>query len=162
MGKLFQAHEVLKTAVTIEKNGYRFYRELANQVSQLSVKETFEYLANEEKWHIDAFSALLERTPDHQVNESFAGEQEEYLAVLAGSHVFNDNEEFLAIIKNAKTDIEVIALAETFEKDSILFYLEMLELLPEEEQAGVHKLIKQEKGHLRKLRALKNNLKTVQ
>ena len=55
-------------------------------------------------------------------------------------------------------DIEAMELAIGAEKDSILFYYGMNELMPQRAQSMVSKIISEEKSHLRQLAELKKKL----
>lgn len=43
--------EVLDTAIQREEEAYQFYKDILNEISDQSVKETIEWVANEEKKH---------------------------------------------------------------------------------------------------------------
>ena len=55
-------------------------------------------------------------------------------------------------------DIQAIELGISVEKDSILFYYDMKELMPRQVQPMVDKIIIEEKSHLRQLSELKKKL----
>jgi len=59
------------------------------------------------------------------------------------------------------SDIKAIELSISAEKDSILFYYNMKELMPKGAQATVNKIITEEKLHLRQLSELKKKLATL-
>ena len=57
-----------------------------------------------------------------------------------------------------ESDIEAMELAISAEKDSILFYYEMKEIMPWQAYPTVNKIISEEKSHLRELSELKKKL----
>ena len=59
------------------------------------------------------------------------------------------------------SDIEAMELAIGAEKDSILFYYEMKEIMPQRARPTVNKIITEEKSHLRELSELKKKLATI-
>ncbi len=61
----------------------------------------------------------------------------------------------------ADSDIEALELAMGAEKDSILFYYEMKEIMPQRAQPTVNKIIAEEKSHLRQLSELKKKLADI-
>ncbi len=158
MSELFQANEILKTAIRIEENGIRFYSEAAAATHNSAVKEMFESLAEQEKRHLHDFTALQKEVASQEARESYPGEQEEYLRMLANLHVFTDTEQFNQVMSRAGNELEVITFAQGVEKDSILFYLEMLDFIPESNRSMVQKLISQEREHVRRLGGLKLDL----
>jgi len=58
----------------------------------------------------------------------------------------------------ADSDIKALELAIGAEKDSILFYYGMKDIMPKRAQPTVNKIITEEKSHLRQLSELKKNL----
>ncbi len=54
---------------------------------------------------------------------------------------------------------EALYIAMGFERDSILFYYEMSNLVPERERGIVKELVEQEKEHLRKLNDIRRELR---
>jgi rubrerythrin len=61
----------------------------------------------------------------------------------------------------AESDTAALELAIMAEKDSILFYYEMKEVMPQRAQTTVNKIIAEEKSHLRQLSELKKKLTTL-
>jgi rubrerythrin len=59
------------------------------------------------------------------------------------------------------SDIEAMELAIGAEKDSILFYYEMKDIMPQRAQPTVNKIIAEEKSHLRQLSELKKRLAAI-
>ena len=58
----------------------------------------------------------------------------------------------------ADSDIKAVELGISAEKDSILFYYGMKDLMPEPVQKTVDNIIAEEKSHLRQLSELKKKL----
>jgi len=58
----------------------------------------------------------------------------------------------------ADSDIKALELAIGAEKDSILFYYGMKEIMPQRAQPMVNNIITEEKSHLRQLSELKRKL----
>ena len=77
---------------------------------------------------------------------------------LAGEYVFTEKDKGAEIAKRIKTDKEAIDMGIGFEKDSILFYAGLREVVPEEAHKPVDALMAQERNHLRQLADLKSNL----
>jgi rubrerythrin len=62
---------------------------------------------------------------------------------------------------NAESDIEAMELAMGAEKDSILFYYGMKDIVPKRVQLTVDKIINEEKSHLRQLWELKKEMSAL-
>ncbi|MFA7467349.1 MAG: ferritin family protein [Desulfotomaculaceae bacterium] len=147
----FNGTEIVRLAVEIEKQGQKFYEIAAAQVDDDEVKKIFELLSGEEKQHIVDFESLGANLPsDFILNESYVGEYGDYLKALVDNHVFNhDNIEKL--LPNISVAREALAVAFRFEKDSILIFQELYNLVDEAGKVVLGKLIEQEKLHIRKL-----------
>ena len=114
-----------------------------------------------ERMHIHIFQSMLGEADKYQIPETYAGEYTAYLQALVDSAVFTDDTITSEIATRASGDIEAIELAIGVEKDSILFYYEMREILPQSVQPAVTKIIAEEKSHLRELFELKKKLLAI-
>lgn len=147
----FNGEEIVRLAVEIEKQGQKFYELAAARVEDDEVKKIFESLAGEEKQHIVDFEGLGAKLPgEFKPNESYVGEYGDYIKALIDNHVFNDNnvEQF---VPNISVTREALAVAFRFEKDSILIFQELYNLVDDAGKEVLGKLIDQEKQHIRKL-----------
>ena len=88
------------------------------------------------------------------------GEYTAYLQALIDSAVFNEDMVTSEMATKAESDIEAMELAIGAEKDSILFYYEMKDIMPQRAQPTVNKILTEEKSHLRQLSELKKKLTT--
>ncbi len=151
----FNANEILIMAAKIEKNGAKFYREAAENVSGEEKKFLLE-LAEMEDDHEKTFTALsAELTDAEKEDQSFDPNNEavEYCKALADMRVFFEKKSDFSSMK------EIVKEAIVAEKDSIVFYLGMKELVPESlGKEKVDKIIKEEMSHInlltKKLRTL--------
>lgn len=154
-----RAKETLDIAIRIEKNGVDFYDTLVASTENDAARPIFEYMAAQERQHILDFQRLMEGVEDYQPVETYAGEQEGYLEALAETHMFLDYGVGAKLARESKTDSDAIKAAMQFEKDSILLFDLMKEVIPEKDRPTVEALIAQEKDHLVKLRDLSRALK---
>lgn len=147
----FSGDEIIKLAVEIEKQGQQFYEISAQQVDDPEVRKIFELLAGEEDKHITDFVKLGAKLPhDFTPNESYLGEYGNYVKALIDNHVFNHaNIEKLAV--KATVAREALAIALRFEKDSILIFQELYNMVGAAGKEMLAGLIEQEKQHIRKL-----------
>jgi len=146
MGIDFNADEVFEIAVQIERNGAKFYRNCAENVTDASKKQLLIDLAEMEDEHEETFKSLRkELSIDEKIQTTFDpnGEAERYLRALADTRVFYEKDVDTSSIK------EILKAAITAEKDSIVFYLGMKGVVPA--HLGKDKLddiIKEEMGHI--------------
>ena len=158
MGILFSASEVVQMGIQIEQNGKDYYITVAKSARENKTKEAFQYLAAEEEKHIRTFEDILSQIEKYEPPESYPGEYFAYLRALSEEYVFTKARKGEEIAGKVKSDREAIETGIGFEKDSILFYEEMKNLVGQGAHQTIDKLIEQEKEHLRKLSQLKSSL----
>ncbi len=158
MSGIFKGSEIVEVGIRIEKNGLEFYRSLADSSQNERVRESCQYLAAEEKKHVEDFENLLPSLSKYIPPESYPGEYEAYVKTLAEEHVFTDDSVVRDMIRKAPSDKEAIQIAIGFEKDSILFFGEMRKFVPDKDQKVIEELIRQEREHLSKLSELKKTV----
>jgi len=161
MAITFSASELINIAIGIERRGIAFYDTMARSTENAEARNVFQYLADMERTHVRIFQGMLGETDKYQPQESYAGEYAAYLQALVDSAVFTDDSITSEMATQLSSDIEAMELAIGAEKDSILFYYEMKEIMPQRAQPTVSKIITEEKSHLRELSELKKKLATV-
>jgi rubrerythrin len=146
----FSGSELINIAIGIERRGSIFYDTMADSTKNAIARDVFHYLADIERQHIQTFQDMLSKADKYQFSETKAGEYAAYLQSLVDTAVFGDD--------LATSDIAALELAIGAEKDSILFYYEMRDIMPQRAQPTVNKVIAEEKSHLRQLSELKKKL----
>lgn len=148
MTELFHASEVVEVALRIEQNGGTFYGLLGDKMTDPPVKQLFQDLAVEEQKHYETFQELLSRAAHWEPVGVYAAEYRDYMECLASHNVFNRGNTAKEITDKIADKIEALHYAQDIEKDSILFYMEMKECVPEGERKIIEALIEEEKKHL--------------
>jgi len=149
MGIDFNADEVFEIAEQIERNGANFYRSVAKNIVNEEKRKLFINLAEMEDEHEQTFKTLRSQlSEDDKIVTTFDpnGDTENYLRALADTRVFYGKE------LNTTSLEEILKSAITAEKDSIVFYIGMKEVVPV--HIGKQKLddiIKEEMSHIRLL-----------
>jgi len=100
---------------------------------------------------------MLSEADKYQFSET-AGEYAVYLQTLVDTAVFSDELIAGKMASWTGNEISTLELAIGAEKDSILFYYEMREIMPRRAQPTVNRIISEEKSHLRQLSELKKKL----
>lgn len=153
----FSGSELINIAIGIEERGVAFYASMADATKNANAREIFRYLADMERRHIQIFQGMLGEADKFKFPET-AGEYAVYLQALVDSAVFSDELIASKMAKGAESDTSALELAIGAEKDSILFYYEMRDIMPQRAQPTVNKIIAEEKSHLRQLSELKKKL----
>ena len=147
MGFDFNADDIFEMAEQMERNGAKFYRTAAEKVADASAKEFLLELAGMEDDHEKTFALLR---ADLSKKEKAAtvfdpeGESALYLRALADTEVFFEKEIDVSSME------EILKAAIMAEKDSIVFYLGMMQFVPEElGKDKLGKIVKEEMEHIR-------------
>ena len=154
----FSGSELINIAIGIERRGIVFYDIMASSTKNDAARELFHYLADMERDHIQTFQGMLGEADKYQPSPDQAGEYTAYLQALVDSAVFSDDLVTSEMATRAESDAEALELAIRAEKDSILFYYEMKDIMPQRAQPTVNQIIAEEKSHLRQLSELKKKL----
>ena len=154
----FSGTEVVEMAVEIEKNGRNFYKELDKKSSNLKAKEMFVYMAGEERKHIETFREMLSSVNSYNPAGAYPPEYFAYMSALVGNQVFTDRNKVTDVAQRVANDKEGIDVAIAAEKDSILFYEAIKQMIPEKDIAVVDKIIAEEKKHFQQLTEMKQRL----
>jgi rubrerythrin len=154
----FSGSELINIAIGIEGRGIVFYDVMAKSTQNEAAREVFNYLADMEREHIETFKGMLEGADKFQIPADESGQYTAYLRALVDSAVFSDDMVTSEMAAQAESDTAALELAIRAEKDSILFYYEMKEVMPQRAQTTVNKIIAEEKSHLRQLSELKKKL----
>jgi rubrerythrin len=144
--------DLLSIALKIEASGYEFYSNLSRQHSD-SLQKFFSDLAEQERQHQEIFRKLIE--DDKKKNASLSNWIEEetagYLKSLADVSIFPNIEK----MKTNMTSQDALNFAVGVEKDSIIFYSELIPYIEEEEKQIIKEIIAEEKRHLMDLLSIK-------
>ncbi len=158
MVNIFSVSEVVQLGIQIEKNGRDFYSAVAISSKKDRARQIFQYLADEEKKHIELFENILSNIEKYESSGLYPEEYFSYLRALSEEYVFTKEKKGEEIAQKVKDDMEAIEIGINTEKDSILFYNEMKKLVIKDRHETIDKLIEQEQEHLRKLSELKRKL----
>jgi rubrerythrin len=160
MSDLFNASEILKAAIRIEENGEVFYRKMADKLETQQIKDTFIYLADEDGKHKKIFEDMLSKeVDDYEPFESYTGEYIAYLRAYADEHIFSKEKTGLLMVKKIKTATEAIKFAIGIELDSIHYYGEAKNFVPEHQKKTIEKIIEEERSHYLKLLEVRKDSK---
>lgn len=164
----FNADAILEMAEQIERNGVKFYQTAARRVLSPSVKEMLTRLARMEEEHEKTFAALRKELSKPERSPAFLeldADVQQYLLALSNTRVFkNDPKTNLKISEtHSEADIleEIYRAAIRTEKDSIVFYAGLREMVPVAfGKSKVDAIIKEEMQHITMLSLELAGLKT--
>ena len=154
MPELFSPSEVIQFAITIEKNGEEFYREAAQRMDTKAVKDLFGFLADEEVKHGRLFQKFLAEVQDYTPPETFAGEYLAYLGAYTKDFIFTQEKKGALAARKMEGVKDAIEFALGVEVDSILYYIEAKNFVPEPQRKAIDKIIEEERRHYLSISAL--------
>ncbi len=152
MPTVYNAKEVYEIGIEVEKNGKAFYESAAEQTEDPDVKKFLDNLAEWENSHVALFKDLLEELTGEEKEENVFDPDNEiylYLKAAADSHIFRKNLNISKIVSGCKDSIDILNVALQFEKDSVVLYNTVIDLVPADlGKEKVEKLIKEELSHI--------------
>lgn len=149
---IFTAAEALEIAMEIEKNGEVFYKAVAAKATDAGVKALFEELAHQEQKHYAIFRKMAGNvidTPDLPASDY--DEYRVYLKATLDNALFAGPDKALDMAKRATDQRAALQAAVGFEKDTLLFFYDLREMVNPADQQLVGDIIREEKSHLHRL-----------
>jgi rubrerythrin len=161
--KLFSDLEGLRIAMAIEARGRDFYQQAFDKAKDVTHKDLFCTLRNEEVIHFETFTKIFNKVNENKEAASdeylFDPETSRYLTVLADGHIFPTAENAEVKIAEVTTIQEILEMAIQAEKDSILFYDELATKSKFEDAKKIFTALKaEEQTHVVKLRKILDSL----
>jgi rubrerythrin len=148
----FNADEIFQMALRIETNGIRFYQRAADGAGNPTGRQLLLRLAAMEETHEKIFARMREGLTDKERKKPVydpGNESSDYLRAWADQNVFDLRTDPSAKLTGKEPLDSVLQTAIGLEKDSIVFYLGMKDVVPERLGRGkVEEIIKEEMGHV--------------
>lgn len=159
----FNVNEVFEMAIQIEANGANFYRKAAELQKDPDNKAFLEKIARMEDKHKATFESMQKEISDAEKQGTVfdpADELSMYLKAMADSHGGEGDPDIADAFTGEESIEEIITTAIGLEKESILFYLGLKDLIPA--KYGHDKLdhiIQEEKLHIAQLNGFLKKIK---
>jgi rubrerythrin len=158
MPTVFTAREIAEAAVEKEMKRRDFYANVTKLSTNPEMTKLFEFLTAEEERHVATFVKLRDGVPVEEVRpEEYDADMEAYMDSVVEERLYSKigSEDFVQKAIDAK---DVFRFAIALEKDAILFFWEFLPYVNDKDKAVVRTLMDEEKGHIRMLWKLKQQL----
>ena len=149
---IFQATDIIEMAMEVEKSGEIFYGAVANKVASPTVRELFEDLAQQERYHYRAFQALTRTTWEQ--SPTLGGDWDQYLMYLQAtiqSAFFQGSDKALSLADQVTDEKQALQMALSFEKETMLFFYDLHDRVSEKDRAVVERIIAEERMHVKRL-----------
>ena len=152
----FSDLEGLRIAVEMERRGGEFYHHAARIATNPETVALLNALAADEIEHEREFAKMADALPQRQDESDYYDEETSaYLSAVAAEVVFQDG--LMGLVKDRafESPRAILETAIQSEKDSTLFYSEMILQAHSTQAAAVFQaIVHQEKSHLRKLQKM--------
>jgi rubrerythrin len=156
MSIAFNADEVFEMAEQIERNGAKFYREAAAKAPDRQIKDMFLRMAAMEDTHLRTFQQMRTTLSDQEKGGTTfdpEGEATLYLQAMADDRGFEGMKGRNVKLTGEESTQELLEIAIGAEKNSILYYVGLKEMVPTETgRDKVEAIIREEVGHAAELR----------
>jgi len=152
----FNADEVFEIADRIEENGAAFYRKAAAIVKDSKTRLLLLDLAAMEERHRETFGELRAALSKKGWAPAFDpdGQSEMYLRAIADGRIFDVKADPAERLTGSESTGDIFRMAVALEKDSLLFYQELRQIVPERlGRDRVERIIGEEIRHVMLLNA---------
>ncbi len=148
---MFSDEEALRVAAQIERKGERFYRMAQKLSDSQEMTNLLELLRGQEEAHAAKFESMLDELLEKRECEGAAFDEETaaFLSALASEVVFPGGVMASMMDRRIDTIPDLLLYAISTEKDSILFYMELVRKTQQPQYIPVfEQIIHEEKQHL--------------
>jgi rubrerythrin len=154
---VYSGAEIFQIAMEMEDTGRVFYEKLAQTSQNPAIAELCRNLAKQEAEHYETFKKLGAELVKRPVSRTLTWDELSFAQILIEERVMSNPE----MAEEAASSGDVSALLDTalqLEKDSVLFYRELLDEVDEKDAPAVQEIIDEEKRHVRALVKAKREL----
>ena len=156
---IYSGAEIFEIAMELEEAGRVFYETLAEEAEDHDLADLCRNLATQESNHYRKFKVLSAELVERPASRPVTWDELHFARILIEERVLSDPD----AAREAALSGDVAALLETairLEKDSVLFYSELLNEVDEKDIPAIQGIIDEEKRHVCALVEVKNRLKS--
>ena len=162
MGIAFIADEIFEMAEQLERNGAKYYYRAAALNSDQDIRKKLIEFGKMEENHEKVFAAMRAELPaSHRIDTVPDPDNQAalYLRAMADGYVFDLKKDPSEVLTENTSMEQILKTAIGLEKDSVIFYLEMKDIVPANlGKEKIDAIIKEEMDHIR---ALNSHLVTL-
>ena len=155
----YSIDEIMEMAIRTETLGYQFYTSMAEKFRKDDgLAKLFTTLASKEKVHEKTFTELKAKVAKQGAEPIEWDEVSNYMRAFVESEFFLGKGKALPSMDHLKTVQEAVTFAMGFEKETLLYFYELRNIVKEKEI--VDEVINEEKSHIQWLDAFRKGLTT--
>jgi rubrerythrin len=141
----FSITEVIEQAIQTEELGYEFYTHMAKRFEEhQGLQKLFDTLALKELQHKNTFTELRDVIGEQEI-EGWE-EIKPYFRAMTESEFFLGKGKSLPSMADIKTPHDALRLAVNFEKETLLYFLGIRDVVKEKEV--IDEIIQEERNHI--------------
>ncbi len=148
MSILLSSAEIFDLAKAIEQGGRAYYQAVASSTASAELKELFEHLAAQELVHYRTFEKLARDYPQLEVDEQEWDQTRAYIQATSDSRFFVGEDKAIRLAKTVKDPLKAVDVAIGFEKDTLLYFYELLAVTPAKGREAAKAIVEEEKRHV--------------
>ncbi len=143
--------DVIDMAVQTELHGERFYREAAGRATTDEARQLFEFLAAEETRHRQTFEGMATGIVATEIDPGTWAEALNYIDAAVDRAFFTSPQAPIREIARGATEGDMVRQAIAFEKDTLLFFISLRDLVQPANQPLVDGIAREERRHIAQL-----------
>ncbi|NLF03288.1 MAG: ferritin family protein [Anaerolineales bacterium] len=148
----FTAAQALEMALQIERNGEAYYNAALTRQNAPEIRALFSDLAAQERVHYQVFERMLgQMGPAPALPAEEYDQYDAYVLAALNNALFAGPDKALRLAEEAVDAEAAIRGALGFEKDTLLFFYDLREMVAEKDREAVSRIIAEEKSHVRRL-----------
>jgi rubrerythrin len=148
---LLTGDEVIEIAVRLEENGEIFYSAAAENATTSDVKALFQDLAVQEQYHRRAFQQMGRDVVEFSLSPEQFEQFQAYTNALLQQSFFAQPDSALNLAARAENERSALQAALEFEKEAMLFFHELEDVVKGPGKETVTRIILEEKQHVQRL-----------
>ena len=150
--------EVYRIAADMERLGEALYSSLAEGAADPSIEELYRKLAEEEREHRELMEERAAAMEDVVPGQGYRYDPERAMALLRGYRSIFDEDRLQFELERNSSPPAVLDFAIRREMDSIMFYHEAMDMVPQMSRKALRRIIEQEREHFGSLSKLRESL----
>lgn len=151
---LLTGDEIIEIATRLEERGETFYTAAAEKASTADVKALFEDLAIQEQYHRRAFQQMGRGVVELALSPEQWDQFQAYTAALLRQSFFDKPEGALSQAVEAMDEQDALQAALGFEKETLLFFYELRNVVKGPAQQTVDRIVEEERRHIQRLSSM--------
>ncbi len=147
---VFSSDEVFQMAAQLEASGQDFYQILAEECPDVRIASLARHLAQQEAEHLATFKEMRKAVASRPASRPLTWDELGFAQMMIEDRVAPTADDARRMAAEGGFE-EILDLAVQMEKDSVLFYTEVLQAMDPSDATAICKIIDEEKRHLAEL-----------